>query len=452
MKSQRLYFLLLKSFVAAALLVSFSAIGVSAQGGSGRITPNTTTAKKKTTTTTDKKPVTTVKKTTATTTLSRNVKKPVTAAKNFNYYYNRGQTFYNNKDLVNAIASYTQALRLNPNSADAYYNRGLAYYDSKDFYNAINDYTQSIRISPAADAYNNRGLAYQYSGNKNQASSDFRAALRLDPNYARARDNLAKLEGGDTDEDSGDDEGRAGAGSKSETTTTTTDNNSTKNADYYAQVADDQFDAKDFENAIASYTNLIRLSPRNAAAFVRRGFSYHYTGKVEEAYKDYATAVQLSPELKSESYIKCMLDTVEKDNASDVLSNCTKTINEFRSFSLAYYKRGVAYRELNNLASALGDFTRSIELYPKFFNSVIYRGLIYEAQGNNDAAITEYTSAIRIAGVNNPKAYLAYNNRGVIYEKLGNLSQAEADYRKSVSLNPNFKLARDNLAAIQNKQ
>lgn len=447
MKLQRLYFLLFRSLGAAAILVGFSLVGVFAQGGSGRITPNTTTAKKKTTTTV-KKPVTTVKKTT--TTASRNVKKPVTAAKNFNYYYSRGQTFYDQKDLVNAIANYTQALRLNPNSADAYYNRGLAYYDSKDYYNAINDYTQSIRIAPAADAYNNRGLAYQYNGNKSQAISDFKAALRLNPQYTRARDNLAKLESGVSD-DGDDDEGSAGSGSKNASSTTKT-TSAVKNAEYYAELADDQFEAKDFENAIDSYTNLIRLSPRNAAAFVRRGFSYHYTGKVDEAYADYNTAVKFNPDLKNEFYIKCMLYTVDGSNASAVVNDCTRTINEFKTFSLAYYKRGVAYRELNNLESSLSDFTRSIELYPKFFNSVIYRGLIYEAQQKNNQAINEYTSAIRIAGVNSPKAYLAYNNRGVIYEKLGNLSQAEADYRKSVTLNPNFKTAQENLAAIQNKQ
>lgn len=449
MKLRCLYFSLLRSIViasATAILFTFSVTGVSAQGGSGRITPTTGAAKKKVTTTVKKATTTVAKKTTTT---SRNVKKPVTAAKNFNYYYSRGQTFYGKGDLVNAIASYTQALNLNPRSADAYYNRGLAYYDSEDYYKAINDYTQSININPQADAYNNRGLAYQYNGNKNQAAADYRAALRLNPNYALARDNLNKL---DADSDDGDDEGRAGSGSKTGSTTTTKSTNTTKNADYYAEVADDYFEAKDFENAITSYTNLISLSPKNAAAFVRRGFSYHYTGKVDDAYADYNTAVGINPALKTESYIKCMLYTVDASNASAVVNDCTRTINEFGNFSLAYYKRGVAYRELSNLDSSLRDFNKSVELYPKFFNSIIYRGLIYDAQENNSAAITEYTAAIRIAGVDSPKAFLAYNNRGVIYQKLGNLTQAEADYRKSIALNPNFKTARDNLAAIQNKR
>lgn len=450
MKLQRLYFSFLRSIGiagAAAILFSFSAADVSAQGGSGRITPTTGTAKKKVTTTA-KKVTTTAKKVTTT---SRTAKKPVTTAKNFNYYYSRGQTFYNNKDLVNAIASYTQAIKLNPASADAFYNRGLAYYDNEEYINAINDYTASIRISPQADAYNNRGLANEYAGNEAQAAADYRAALRLNPNYTLARDNLAKLEA--KDDDDGGDEGRAGSGSKTGSTNTTkTNTNTTKNAEYYAQASDDYFEAFDFENAITSYTNLISLSPRNAAAYVRRGFSYHYTGRVDSAYADYKQAVSINPDLKTEYYMKCMLYTVDSSNANAVLNDCTRTINEFKTFSLAYYKRGVAYRELNNLESSLRDFDKSVEIYPKFFNSIIYRGLIYEAQGKNSAAITEYTTAIRIAGANNSKAFLAYNNRGVIYQKLGNFSQAEADYRKSYELNPNFTTAKDNLDAIRKKR
>jgi tetratricopeptide (TPR) repeat protein len=448
MKLQRLYFSLLRSIViasAAAILFSFSVTGVSAQGGSGRITPTTGAAKKKVTTTVKKVTTTVAKKTTTT---SRNVKKPVTAAKNFNYYYDRGQKFYAKGDLVNAIASYTQAIRLNPRSADAFYNRGLAYYDSEDYYRAINDYSQSININPQADAYNNRGLAYQYSDNKNQAAADYRTALRLNPNYTLARDNLSKVEG-DTDDE---DEGRAGSGSKTGTTTTTKSTNTTKTADDYARIADDYFDSNDFENAITNYTSVINLSPQNAAAFVRRGFSYHYTGKVTEAYDDYETAVRMSPSLKSEPYILCMLYTVDAKNASSVIRDCTNTINEFPRFSLAYYKRGVAYRELSNLDSSLRDFNKSVEFYPRFFNSMIYRGLIYETQKQYTSAISQYNAAIQIVGANSPKAYLAYNNRGVIYETQGNLSQAAADYRKSYELNPNFTTAKDNLTALQRKQ
>lgn len=444
MKLQNLYFSFLKSIGiagAVAILFSFSIIDAAAQGGTGRITPLSGGVTKKKVASTIKKVTTIPKK--ATTTSRQNKTKVTSTAKNYTYYYNLGQAAYNKKDLAGAVANYTQAIKLNPKSADAYYNRGLAYYDDENYPDAIYDYTQSIRLNPQADAYNNRGLAYEYNGNRNQAASDYRMALRLNPGYDLAQQNLDRVEG---DDDSGN---NSTAGSKNKTKP---NSNSSNDADYYAGLADDYYDKRDFDNALINYTKAINLAPGEAGSYVRRGFIYHYTGKVTEAYDDYNTAVRLDTALKNEPYIKCMLYSVTAANANTVINDCTKTINEFPGFSLAYYKRGVAYRELKNYAPAMNDFTKSIDLYPQFFNSIIYRGLIYEAQSNPSAAITEYTRAIQLAGVNNSKAFLAYNNRGVAYEMQGNLSQAAADYRKSYQLNPNFTTAKDNLDSVLKKQ
>lgn len=453
MKLKNLYYSILKlASIAggAALLLGFSITDISAQGGSGRITPTTGASKKKITTTVKK--VTTIPKK-ATTTSRQNKSTVTSTGKNYNYYYNLGLAFYNKGDLANAIVNYTQAIRLNPRSADAYYNRGLAYYDDADYPNAISDYTKSIQINPAADAYNNRGLAYEKNGNRTQAAADYRTALRINPDYEIAQDNLDRIDGNYDEESSaggGGGGGESSAGSKN----TKKNNNSSNsnNADYYAELADDYWDKMDYNNALINYTKVIELDPQEARAYVRRGFIYHYTGRVSEAYEDYNTAVRLSPALKTEAYIKCMLYSVDEKNASTVLSDCTKTINEFPGFSLAYYKRGVAYRELGNYNPAMNDFTKSIELYPKFFNSYVYRGLLYEQLGNNNSAINEYTRAIQIVGANDPLADLSYSSRGRVYENQGNYSQAAADYRKALQLNPGNSSAKTGLNRVQQKQ
>lgn len=447
MKLQNLYFSFLKAagiMSAIALVLCFSAADISAQPGSGRITPTTGASKKKVTTAIKKTTTTVTKKTT---TASRNVKRKTTSkAKNFDYYYNLGLSFYDKGDLRNSILNYTQAVKLNPRSADAFYNRGVAYYDSKNYTAAISDYSQSIQISPAADAYNNRGLCYEKLGNRTQAISDYRTAIRLKPDYELAQDNLARLEG-DDDDGSGS-AGSAGSGGGKTNNNTTTSNDS----DYYAELADGYYDKRDFDNALINYSRAIQLAPNEAGSYVRRGFIYHYTGEVSKAYDDYDNAVRLDPSLKTEPYIQCMLYDVSADSAATGVSICTKTITEFPGFSLAYYKRGVAYRAQQNYDLAMRDFSKSIELYPKFFNSIIYKGLIYVAQKNYSAAITEYTKAIQVGGANNPNVYLAYNNRGAVYETQNNLTQAAADYRKAYQLEPTYKSAKDNLDRVLQKQ
>lgn len=450
MKLQNLYFSFLKSIGVAgvAALLLFSCIDVSAQPGSGRITPTTGASKKKTTTTVKKTTTTVSKKNTS----KRITRKPVSTAKNFNFYYNLGLSFYDKGDYRNAIANYTQAIRLNATSADAYYNRALAYYDSEDYFNAVADYTQSIRLNPQADAYNNRGLAYEYSGDNAKAAADYRQALRLNPGYDLAQQNLDRIEGDTVTTSNG--YSRAGSGSKNSKPTNNTNNtnSSCNDSECYAQRADDFYDDRDFGNALINYNKAIELAPREAGAYVRRGFIYHYTGEISKAYDDYNTAVRLDPSLKSEPYIQCMLYSVSASNAPTVINDCNKTINEFPSFSLAYYKRGVAYYESANNTQALQDFTKSIELFPDFFNSHVYRGLIYYRQQKYNQAINEYTSAIQITGANSQKAYLAYYNRGLAYESQNNYTQAAADYRKSYQVDPTYTAAKTKLDEVLRKQ
>ncbi len=433
---------------AVALVLCFLASSVWAQGGSGRITPTSRGTTKKTTTTTVKK-TTPVKKQTVT---RRTVRKPVGTTKTFDYYYSLGLAALDQEDYPKAITNFTSAIRLNARSADAYYNRALAYYNSENYDNAIADYTSSIQIKPGADAYNNRGLAYEFNGNFKLAADDYRTALRIQPGYALAKSNLERVES--QDDDGGGNLDRAGDGSYTNrnTTTTNTTTTTTNDAEYYAELADGYYDKNDFVNALINYNKAIQLNPQGGGSYVRRGFIYHYTGEVAKAYEDYDTAVRLNPALKNEQYMKCMLYDSANDDSNVGVRSCTETITEFPGFSLAYYKRGVAYYSAENYAPALQDFTKSINIRSNFFNSYVYRGLIYSNTDRESLAVTEYTKAIQLIGANDSKAYLSYNNRGLSYEALGNYTQAAADFRKAYQLNPSYAKAKENLDRVVQKQ
>ena len=86
-----------------------------------------------------------------------------------------------------AIGDFDEAIRLNPQDAEAYYNRGLTYSYLDQYERIIEDYDQAIRLNPQdAEAYNNRGLLYRYLGQYERAIGDFDEAIRLDSKYAEA--------------------------------------------------------------------------------------------------------------------------------------------------------------------------------------------------------------------------------------------------------------------------
>ena len=57
--------------------------------------------------------------------------------------YNKGGTFADRGDLATAIACFTEAIRINPDYADAYLIRGMVYYDVGDHDKAIADCTEN---------------------------------------------------------------------------------------------------------------------------------------------------------------------------------------------------------------------------------------------------------------------------------------------------------------------
>jgi hypothetical protein len=107
---------------------------------------------------------------------------------------NSGIKHYENKEYDEAIADFTESLRLSPNYFTVYFYRARAYYAKGDYDQAIADYDQAIKLHPKySSAFNNRGLAFEKKGDISRAIADYETALRLDPNNDIAKNNLERI-------------------------------------------------------------------------------------------------------------------------------------------------------------------------------------------------------------------------------------------------------------------
>ena len=99
-------------------------------------------------------------------------------------YLQRGIEAHQNDNPDDAIAYYTEVIRLDPTDTSivsiAYYSRGLAYAEKGEVDSAIENYNESIQLNPDfADAYNYRGIAYRNKGEIDRAIEDHDQAIQI---------------------------------------------------------------------------------------------------------------------------------------------------------------------------------------------------------------------------------------------------------------------------------
>jgi tetratricopeptide (TPR) repeat protein len=103
------------------------------------------------------------------------------------FYFNRGNDHSNSGKYEEAIESYKQAIKLNPDDAYAHTRLGVAYYKSGKYQEAIKSYKRAIRLDPDdKSAHYNLGIAYFESGMNKEAIESFKQAIKINPDDARA--------------------------------------------------------------------------------------------------------------------------------------------------------------------------------------------------------------------------------------------------------------------------
>jgi len=97
----------------------------------------------------------------------------------------------NRARLSEAQASYVQALKVDPDYADAHYNLGVVLQDLGRMSEAGASYVRALKLNPQlAKAQNNLGIVLQDLGRTSEAEASYRRALEIDPGYADAHSNL----------------------------------------------------------------------------------------------------------------------------------------------------------------------------------------------------------------------------------------------------------------------
>ncbi len=136
---------------------------------------------------------------------------------------------------------------------------------------------------------------------------------------------------------------------------------------YYVLQGEILTQTRDFQNALASYSKVVELDPRNAAAYKARGDVYNYRlSKGTEALADYAKAIAIDPKY-TEAYMErgVTFGSSSYSSYDKAIADFSKVIELSPKNTFAYHQRGYAYYKLKKKAEALADFRKIVELDPK---------------------------------------------------------------------------------------
>ena len=111
---------------------------------------------------------------------------------------NLGYSYYKAGQLDSAVACLRRAIELlptyAPTRAKAYANLGNVLIAQGRYNEAIRQFSEALRLNPNdADAHNDFGAALQQLGDREQAIAHLRTAIRLQPDHGRAHYNLATV-------------------------------------------------------------------------------------------------------------------------------------------------------------------------------------------------------------------------------------------------------------------
>jgi len=108
------------------------------------------------------------------------------------FYYSQGTLADNKQQWDQAIADYTQAIKLDDKYVNAYLGLGGDYYEKGDYQSEVKNFLEATKLAPTnPDAFYYLGTAYEDVGEYNNAVIAYKAAMAIDPNYKDAIHDLA---------------------------------------------------------------------------------------------------------------------------------------------------------------------------------------------------------------------------------------------------------------------
>jgi tetratricopeptide (TPR) repeat protein len=184
-----------------------------------------------------------------------------------------------------------------------------------------------------------------------------------------------------------------------------------------------------YEEAIASYDQLISINPEDHLAWFFRGYSLHNLGRYEEAITNYDRCISINPENHIVWSVQgASLHDLER--YEEAIASYDRFISIDPEDIRAWISRGVSLHNLGRYEEAIASYDQAISIKPDEDDAWYNKGLAYFKWGKYVESIASYDRAISIK----PDDHEAWYNKGVAYFKWGKYVESIDCYNQAISI------------------
>jgi protein O-GlcNAc transferase len=372
------------------------------------------------------------------------------------YYYNLGAVLRGLKRFEEALASYDNALALEPDDAETFNNRGTVLLDLNRPDDALENFAKALDLQPGyADALINRGVALQKLNRIQEALPCYDNALAVKPDSAEALYNrgaaLQELQHYFEALESLDkavvlQPAYAKAFHKQGVTLhalkrfgealTSFDKalaiNPALAEAHYAR-GNALREVMRYEDALASYDRALALEPNYFQALGNRGVALQAVKNFDEALACYDELLALHPHSAEASYNRGVA-LLELKRPEDALASFEEALILRPDHAEAHYSRGNALSKLKRFEEALASYDQALTLKSDYLEAWGNRGAALQDLKRFDEALACYDEVVAFK----PDATEAYHNRAVTLQELQRYDEALASCEKALALKPDY--------------